>query len=69
MLLSPKVAHIPVEYLIGIAAAAIGAIAENISFGWADDNLTIPLSVGFAMWGLYLLIMPNLNLVLSSVPK
>jgi dolichol kinase len=69
VLLSPKAAYIPLEYLIGIAAAFIGAIAENISFGWADDNLTIPLSVGFAMWGLYLLIMPNLSLVLTSVPK
>ncbi|HEX2983266.1 MAG TPA: dolichol kinase, partial [Ignavibacteriales bacterium] len=37
VLLSPKVEKAFAEYLIGFAAAFIGAIAENIYYGWADD--------------------------------
>ncbi len=65
---SPKVAYLPAEYIIGFIAAGVGAIAENISYGWADDNLTIPLSIGFTMWGLYLLLLPGLDLTLYNVP-
>ncbi len=65
---SPKVAYLSAEYIIGFIAAGIGAIAENISYGWADDNLTIPLSIGFTMWGLYLLFLPGLDLTLYNVP-
>ncbi len=68
VLLSPKLEGSITEFLIGFAAVAIGAIAENISYGWADDNLSIPLSVGFTMWGLYLLFLPDLSLVLKNVP-
>jgi len=66
--LSPKLEGSITEFLIGFAAVAIGAIAENISYGWADDNLSIPLSVGFSMWGLYLIFLPDLSLVLKYVP-
>jgi dolichol kinase len=66
---TPKVGNFPLEYLIGIFAAFIGAIVENISYGWADDNLSIPISVGFTMWALYLLIYPNLRLILINVPR
>lgn len=66
---TPKVGNFPQEYIIGFIAAFIGAIAENISGGFADDNLSIPLSVGFTMWGLYLLIFPNLELTLQNVPR
>ena len=69
VLFTPKINHQLTEYLIGIIAAAVGAIVENISFGFADDNLSIPLSTGFTMWGLYLLILPHLQLVLSNVPQ
>jgi len=69
ILLAPKVAGLPVEYLIGFTAAFIGAIAENISFGYADDNLTVPLSIGITMWVLYTVLLPNLDLVLSGVPN
>jgi len=62
VLFVPKVEGIIGEYLIGIIAGAVGAIVENISYGWADDNLTIPLSIGFTMWGLYSLILPNIVL-------
>ena len=66
---TPKVANLPMEYVIGIIAAAVGAIVENISFGWADDNLSIPLSIGVTMWGLYMLLLPNLPLFLSASPN
>ena len=57
------------EYLIGIFAAFVGAIVENISFGFADDNLSIPLSVGLTMWALYLIFLPGLQLILPNVPR
>jgi dolichol kinase len=69
VLFSPKIDHLLTEYVIGIIAAAVGAIVENISFGFADDNLTIPLSTGLTMWGLYLLLLPHLQLVLPNVPQ
>jgi dolichol kinase len=50
------------EYYIAIIAAAVGAIAENISYGWADDNLSIPIATGLALWGLYALLLPDINL-------
>lgn len=59
---TPKVGNEPMEYVIGAIGAAVAAIVENISFGWADDNLSIPLSIGFTMWGLYLLFYPQVNL-------
>jgi dolichol kinase len=68
VLLSPKINGTVTEYFIGIFAVAIGAIAENISYGWADDNLSIPLSVGFVMWGMYCLFLPGLSLILKNVP-
>jgi len=68
VLLTPKVGYLPGEFIIGFLAIAAGAIAENISYGWADDNLAIPLTIGFVMWGLYLIFFPGLPLVLSGVP-
>ncbi len=62
VLLAPKVEGLFLEFLIGVFGGAIGAIVENISYGWADDNLTIPISIGLTMWGLYLLFLPNLSL-------
>jgi len=69
ILFTPKVGGFSEEYLIGFIAAFVGAIIENISFKLVDDNLSIPLSVGFAMWGLYLALLPNLELTLSNVPR
>jgi dolichol kinase len=69
IIFTPKIDHQLTEYLIGIIAAAVGAIVENISFGFADDNLSIPISTGFTMWGLYLLLLPHMQLVLPNVPK
>lgn len=69
ILFTPKVGGFIEEYLIGFISAFVGAIIENISFSLIDDNLSIPLSVGFTMWGLYLLLLPNLELTLSNVPR
>ncbi len=69
ILFTPKVSGFSEEYLIGFIAAFVGAIIENISFKLVDDNLSIPLSVGFTMWGLYLALLPNLELTLSNVPR
>jgi dolichol kinase len=66
VLFTPKVQGLLTEYLIGIAAAAIGAMIENISFGFADDNLAIPISIGVSMWILYIIYLPNLRLVLAA---
>lgn len=62
VLFTPKVEGLLLEYVIGIFAGAVGAIIENVSYGWADDNLTIPLSIGFTMWGLYYWLLPSLAL-------
>ncbi len=68
VLLTPKIEGSLTEYFIGFIAAAVGAIVENISFGLADDNLTIPLSVGLTMWLLFSLLMPDVRIILSNVP-
>lgn len=68
VVLSPKVNGHFLEYIIGFIAVAVGAIAENISYGWADDNLSIPLSVGLTMWLLYIILLPKMQLILSNVP-
>ncbi len=65
---TPKINWSPTEYLIGFISAAIGAIVENVSFGFADDNLSIPISIGLSMWILYLLLLPNVHPILSNVP-
>jgi dolichol kinase len=69
VLLSPKIDYSFSEYMIGIVGAGFGAIVENVSYGLADDNLVIPISVGIAMWLLYILFLPELNLVLQNVPR
>ena len=45
------------EYLIGGVAAVLGAIVEAGSVRLhVDDNLSVPATVGFTMWGLYYLL-------------
>jgi dolichol kinase len=58
---TPKIEYLPAEYIIGIAAALVGTIAEAMP-AEIDDNLTIPLSVGAALWILYAIFLPALNL-------
>lgn len=66
---TPKIEGIVAEYLVGFIAAFIGAIVENVSFGFADDNLSIPISIGFVMWILYILFLPDIELTLAGVPN
>jgi dolichol kinase len=66
--LTPKIEGSITEYLIGFFAVAVGAIVENVSFGLADDNLSIPLSIGLTMWLLYILFLPEVQLLLPNVP-
>ncbi len=69
VLFTPKITGSLTEFLIGFIAVVIGAIVENVSFGWADDNLTIPMSIAVAMWILYALLLPGVALVLPNVPN
>ena len=55
VIFTPKVGYFQEEIIIGFIAAFIGAITENVSLGFVDDNLSIPLIVGFSMWILYLM--------------
>jgi dolichol kinase len=62
VLVTPKVADLPGEYIVGVIAATVGMFAEIFSSEFLDDNLAVPLSIGFAMWALYLFFFPNLNI-------
>lgn len=68
ILVSPKIAGLPEEYIIGFVSVGVGAIVENISYGLADDNLTIPITVCLAMWALYSIFLPELGVTLPNVP-
>lgn len=68
ILFTPKVGYFYEEYIIGFIVALVGAIVENISSNFVDDNFSIPFAVGFTMWILYIIFLPNLDLTLSSVP-
>lgn len=61
VLVAPKISYTGSEYLIGILAAAIGTVVEALSIK-IDDNLSIPLGVGFALWGLYAWLLPTIDL-------
>lgn len=62
VILAPKVAELPAEYLIGFVGAVVGTIVESVSIS-IDDNLTIPLAVGATMWLLYVIFLPDVNIV------
>jgi len=57
---SPKAGAGPMEYLIGVAAAAAGMVAESASS--IDDNIAVPVSVGLVLWALYALFLPGVDL-------
>lgn len=69
ILFTPKLQGSLSEYMIAVAAAGIGAIVENISFGLADDNLSIPVSIGLSMWLMYMIFLPEVPLILQGVPR
>ncbi len=62
VLFTPKVAYLPMEYVIGILAGIVGAIAEILSYNILDDNVAIPLSIGGVMWLLYAWLLPAVTL-------
>ena len=62
ILVAPKIDKLLMEYIIGFIAAAIGTVVEALPIK-IDDNLTIPISVGFSLWALYELFLPAINLL------
>ena len=58
--LAPKVGYVPAEYFIGITAALLGAIVEAMSTA-VDDNLSVTFSIGAAMWLMYIVFLPTIN--------
>jgi dolichol kinase len=63
VLLAPKIAYLPVEYLLAIVSAFFGTIVEASGIP-LDDNLTIPISIGAVMWALYAILLPHLDVFL-----
>ncbi len=61
ILLAPKVNGSAFEYGIGFVASAIGAVVEAASVR-IDDNISVPVSIGAAMWFLYWWLLPGVNL-------
>ncbi len=61
VLLTPKVEGLPMEYVLGIIAAAAGAVTESLS-ATIDDNISVPLVIGFVLWTLYAYLLPEINL-------
>jgi dolichol kinase len=54
ILIVPKAGPMPIEYFIGAFAAIVGSVAEAASVSLhLDDNFSVPVSIGFIMWGLY----------------
>jgi dolichol kinase len=62
VLVAPKIDRLPMEYIIGSIAAAIGTVVEALPIK-IDDNISIPLSVGFSLWALYVWVLPTLDLM------
>lgn len=62
ILIAPKIDRLPMEYVVGIIAAAIGTVVEALPIK-IDDNLSIPLAVGLSLWGLYALLLPAIDLM------
>jgi dolichol kinase len=62
VMLFPKIANDPREYLIGAVAAAVGTFVELLSTDAVDDNFTVPLSIALTMWALYKWMLPALDM-------
>lgn len=61
VLLTPKIHYLPLEYVIGGAAAVVAAAAEVLSYSIVDDNIAVPIAFGITMWALYIILLPHLN--------
>jgi len=62
ILSTPKIEYALGEYFIWTFAAVVGACTEVLSFGIADDNIAIPISICVTTWLLYALIYPAMNI-------
>lgn len=62
VLIAPKVIYLPLEFLIGFVGALVGTVVESLSIS-IDDNLSIPITIGIAMWLLYILLLPGVNVL------
>jgi len=58
---APKIGNLAAEYMIGFVAALLGAVVEAVSNNEIDDNLSIPITVGTAMWLMYAIFLPAVN--------
>lgn len=67
VLFTPKAQYLPQEYIIAMISAVVGALAEVFSFDIIDDNFAIPVAIGGAMWMLYALFFPALNIYVLDV--
>jgi len=65
---TPKLTDSGIEIALIIISGIVAAIAENVSHGVLDDNVAIPLSSGVVLWTGYIILFPNLELVLNNVP-
>lgn len=65
VLVAPKLGGGIAEYALWIIGAGVGAVAESISIK-IDDNISIPVTIGIAMWLLYTLFLPGVDL--SGLP-
>lgn len=65
----PNFSSLMWEYVFGFIAIAFGAIAENISYGWLDDNFSIPLTIGAVYWLLFYVFFPEIAIVYTTVPN
>ncbi len=57
---APKVAYVPLEYVIGAVGAILGTFVEAMSIK-IDDNVSIPISISVAMWLMYAAFLPAVN--------
>ncbi len=61
VLVTPKLEGSLREYVLWIAGAGVGAVTEAAVTN-IDDNITVPLAIGIALWGLYALFLPGVDL-------
>ncbi|MEX2117750.1 MAG: dolichol kinase [Bacteroidota bacterium] len=61
VLVAPKIEGSATEYALWMVGAAAGAVAEA-SVEKIDDNISVPLTIGLVLWGLYWIVLPELNL-------
>ncbi|MBN1638205.1 MAG: dolichol kinase [Ignavibacteriales bacterium] len=67
VLFIPKIQGNIWEFFFGFIIAGVAALIENISYGWADDNLTVPFISGFVLWTLYYVFLPEMLLFLPNI--